>query len=368
MSFGISRIGIGRRIGIGNSRVAAWTTRWETSANFYEFWKVTGSGTMVGLKRGDELTITGSGLNAIYAVPNTAAYITRDTDYVFHKSDGSVSTACDGNRLIGYDFAKVIVKYLDVAPYTIEYIGILDTGQSVTDQMRTDFHLSLWWSNVLSAYGNLKGNRAAERSVWTPEVVVITDADGNEYTEVTIGTQTWLVEPLRTTKYNDGSAITNVTLDAAWAALSTEAYCWMSNDVGNKARGALYNWFAGNTNKLHITGYHIPSAAEFDTLNTYLNGISAGTQGGQMKTEGTSEWAAPNTGANNSSGFTGRPSGFRTELGAFSANQTQYNVMWVKEQTDASNAKTYYLSYNNDDLLNAAGSKKFGRTIHLIKD
>jgi hypothetical protein len=164
------RIGSGMiRIGIGRPSIS-WSSWWKAQSNFYELWKVTGAGTMIGLKRGDELTITGSGLNAIYAVPDTAAYKTIDTDYVFHKSNGDISTACDGNRLIAYDFPRVIVKYLDVSPYTIEYIGILDTGKSVTNKMRDDFHLSIWWDNTLSAYGYTKQNKPiAGQYVWTPE-------------------------------------------------------------------------------------------------------------------------------------------------------------------------------------------------------
>jgi hypothetical protein len=143
---------------------------WTHQLNFYELWKVTGSGTMTGLIKGDPMTITGIGLNAIYAVPDTNAYKTRDTDYVFHKSNGDVSTLCDGTRLITYDFAKIIVYYLDVSPYTIQYIGILDTGQSVNNKMRDDFHLSIWWSNTLSFHGDSKGNRLSSQSVWTAEL------------------------------------------------------------------------------------------------------------------------------------------------------------------------------------------------------
>jgi hypothetical protein len=163
------------KIAIPFGRSQSWSGYWKTQSEFYELWKVTGAGTMTGLKRGDSLTITGSGLNAIYAVPDTNAYKTIDTDYVFHKSDGSVSTLCDGNRLIAYDFSKIIVKYLDIAPYTIEYIGILDTGKLVNNKMRDDFHLSIWWDNTLSAYGNLKQNRPlSQQYIWTPEVSIPT--------------------------------------------------------------------------------------------------------------------------------------------------------------------------------------------------
>jgi hypothetical protein len=161
-------IGIGNYIGSSSQSLSSY---WTQQLNFYELWKVTGAGTMTGLIKGDPLTITGAGLNAIYAVPDNATYKTRDTDYVFHKSDGSVSTLCDGNRLIAYDFPRIIVKYLDVSPYTIEYIGILDTGQSVNNKMRDDFHLSRWWNNTLSAYGATKQNRGIGQLVWVAETV-----------------------------------------------------------------------------------------------------------------------------------------------------------------------------------------------------
>jgi hypothetical protein len=163
-------IGIPFRLGGTGINSSYWTTQ----SHFYELWKVTGAGNLIGLKRGDILTVTGSGLNATYAVPDTLAYKTIDTDYVFHKSDGSVSTACDGNRLISYDFPRVIVKYGDVTPYAIEYVGILDTGQSVNNKMRDDFHLSVWWDNTLSFHGNEKANRLVGKSVWDTIPVVPT--------------------------------------------------------------------------------------------------------------------------------------------------------------------------------------------------
>ena len=99
----------------------------------------------------------------------------------------------------------------------------------------------------------------------------ITDTDGNVYTSVAIGTQVWMVENLKTTKYNDNSAIPLVTDNTAWGNLSTSGYCWYSNDIANKtAYGALYNWYAVNTSKLCPTGWHVPIDAEWKILERNL--------------------------------------------------------------------------------------------------
>jgi hypothetical protein len=118
----------------------------------------------------DFLTVTGSGLNARYRTPDNATYRTADSDYVFWKSDASEST-CDGNRLIAYDFPRILVKYLNVSPYTILWIAILKPGVTVTNGMKDTFDLSIWWDNTLSFHGDSKQNRSDAQSVWTPESV-----------------------------------------------------------------------------------------------------------------------------------------------------------------------------------------------------
>ncbi len=63
----------------------------------------------------------------------------------------------------------------------------------------------------------------------------IADVDGNYYNIVTIGTQVWMAENLKTTKFNDNTIITNVTDNIEWEALATPGYCWYNNEADYKS-------------------------------------------------------------------------------------------------------------------------------------
>ena len=69
--------------------------------------------------------------------------------------------------------------------------------------------------------------------------------DGNTYNTVKIGTQCWMKENLKTTTYNNGTLIPNITDGSLWETLTSGAYVWPVNDINLKELyGALYNWFA----------------------------------------------------------------------------------------------------------------------------
>jgi uncharacterized protein (TIGR02145 family) len=164
----------------------------------------------------------------------------------------------------------------------------------------------------------------------------VTDIDGNVYHTVKIGAQTWMVENLKTTHYNDGTAIPLVTGNTAWGSLTTPGYCWYNNDIANKTPyGALYNWYAVNTGKLCPTGWHVATDAEWTQLTDYLGGENVA--GGKMKEAGLSHWQSPNTGATNSSGFTALPGGYRDDDGSF-YGLTYYAYFWSSSQYDATSA------------------------------
>ena len=116
----------------------------------------------------------------------------------------------------------------------------------------------------------------------------VTDIDGNAYHTVAIGTQVWMVENLKTTRYNDGTAIPLVTDSAVWGNLtSTPGYCWYNNDMSmyKNLYGALYNWYAVSTEKLAPEGWHVPTNSEWGVLINYLGGDTSA--GGAMKETGS---------------------------------------------------------------------------------
>jgi uncharacterized protein (TIGR02145 family) len=142
----------------------------------------------------------------------------------------------------------------------------------------------------------------------------ITDVEGNSYKTVYIGTQQWMGENLKVSKYSDGTTIPNVTNDSQWSNLTTGAWAYNNNDEANNAKyGKLYNWYAvnpttnGNKN-ICPTGWHVPTDAEWTVLTDFLGGDVAG---GKLKEVGTINWKSPNTEAINVSLFTGLPGGLR---------------------------------------------------------
>ena len=112
----------------------------------------------------------------------------------------------------------------------------------------------------------------------------VTDIDGNVYHTVKIGTQTWMVENLKTTKYKDGSVIPLVTDNSAWYNSLTPAYCWYNNDATSHkdTYGALYNWYAVSTGKLAPDGWHVPTNSEWTILENYVS-ANLGTSGSVVK-------------------------------------------------------------------------------------
>lgn len=196
----------------------------------------------------------------------------------------------------------------------------------------------------------------------------VTDIDGNVYNTIVIGTQTWMMENLKTTKYRNGDPIPNVTDSTQWNQyLTTGAYCNYRNDISYaNTYGHLYNWYAVNDiRKISPTGWHIPTNAEWTTLISFLGGDIAG---GKLKEAGTTHWASPNTGATNETGFTALPSGYRNGYDGMFEHITDLLYLWSSTDIDTSTAWCQVMYYNLGNASEGFFEKLFGFSVRCIKD
>jgi uncharacterized protein (TIGR02145 family) len=191
----------------------------------------------------------------------------------------------------------------------------------------------------------------------------VTDIDGNIYSVVKIGNQCWMQQNLKTTKYNDGTSIPPGLDDATWAQDNTGAYAMYDNDpINGDTYGYSYNWYAVNTGKLCPQGWHIPTAAEFQTLIATIGGES---QGGALKS--TDLWQTPNVGATNSSGFSATGSGFRLLYGPY-YGISEITRFWSSSDSNDGGSIQLYL-VNDSEYVYAEGfPKSNGLSCRCLKD
>jgi uncharacterized protein (TIGR02145 family) len=153
------------------------------------------------------------------------------------------------------------------------------------------------------------------------------DIDKNQYTYVTIGTQQWMVQNLRTTKYADGTPVLKLESSAAWVVDTSGAYCEYDNSTSiyMNTYGYLYNGYAINSSHgLAPIGWRIPTHSDASLLSVFLGGEASA--GGKLKEVGLTHWSFPNTGATDDYGFKGLPAGVRTDSGIYSQLGSTTNI------------------------------------------
>ena len=217
----------------------------------------------------------------------------------------------------------------------------------------------------LRAYAtNSAGTGYGNELIFKTLAGTITDIDGNVYNIVTIGTQIWMAENLRTTRYNDGTSIPFFA-DTAFNSPAYTQYTIGLDSYGS-IYGGLYNWFAVNTGKLCPTGWHVSSDFEWSALMVYIGG--QGTGGGKLKEAGYAHWSSPNYGATNEYGFTGLPGGARDDVGYRSLGLAGY---WWSSTEIPGGSYAYYHAfyYDQGNIINSYYKlRSFYFSIRCIKD
>ena len=225
----------------------------------------------------------------------------------------------------------------------------------------------------LRAYAtNSAGTGYGNEIIFTTQPIsanTVTDIDGNVYNTITIGTQVWMSENLKTTHYRNGDLIPTGLNDAAWSTTSSGAFSIYANaSANNTVYGKLYNWFAVvDSRALAPAGWHVPTFTETVTLTSFLGGLS--NAGGPMKEAGLTHWIIPNTGATNSSGFSGIPGGNRSDNGTYDFIGFG-GYWWTTEENFVGSqaAQARGLFANSIEAAQISGSKHYGLSVRCIKD
>jgi uncharacterized protein (TIGR02145 family) len=261
------------------------------------------------------------------------------------------------------------------------------TGMKVTEKSRSIISMQFNEGDTLKLTGRSGNYRTVsmlfpdQNQTVTFNFINCSDADSNHYAVVQIGPQLWMQENLKTTKYCDGSDIPNVPDSAAWANLTTGAYC----DYHNlPAEGAyyvhLYNFFAVNdSRKMCPEGWHVPSHGEWNIMEKFLDGTvdttalgGTGTLIGRILKEGCdTRWAyLDSTYGLNSAGFTALCSNFRNATGAWSLapGDNHDDCFWTSTSYNANSAWFRSLRWCYSDIYSLFPMKRAGHSVRCIKD
>jgi len=190
--------------------------------------------------------------------------------------------------------------------------------------------------------------------------------DGKTYMTVQIGTKCWFAQNLNIGTRIDGSV--DQTNNGV-----REKYCYNNLESNCNIYGGLYQWdemmqymATPGVKGLCPDGWHIPTDAEYETLESNLGVTVAG---GKMKETGTLHWSSPNTGATNSSGFTALPGGRRPPSGVFD-NLSINAYFWSSTEfsTNTNLAWIHYLSYNANVKSRTNSAKFYGFSCRCIQN
>lgn len=236
------------------------------------------------------------------------------------------------------------------------------------------YYVKAFYSNKRDTiYGNQVEFNTQDYLIFNPDLNygTVTDIDGHIYKTIKIGDQTWMVENLRTTRYQNGDPIDHVTDLSNWGhfQIQTGAYTYYDNDPSNKnIHGALFNWYAAvDERNIAPTGWHVPSVEDWEKLINHLDPFKNGNYGHALRETTTAHWYQDgqfNRFSTNSTGFTAIPSGkvvpeYYWDLGSYWA------YYWTSTGTQDGSSCVYLSDQISIDYMQPNAR---GFSIRCVKD
>lgn len=256
----------------------------------------------------------------------------------------------------------------------------------------TTYHYRLKTTNSL---GVTYSNGITFTSTITGITGTIRDSQGNIYQTIGIGNQMWMAENLKTTIYNDGTAIPNITNDSTWVSLAKGAYCDYANIPANsEIYGKLYNWYTVDNNSstkiasnggknVCPAGWHVPSEEEWIAFENYLSANGYNYDGSTTGNKYAKSLAASTNWRSslfegvpgssdypvyqNKTGFTALPGGNRNDDGVFYLIGLN-GYWWSSTESSLLIARHRYICYHCIGVSSVSSNKYFGFSVRCIKD
>ncbi|WP_439151101.1 FISUMP domain-containing protein [Winogradskyella sp.] len=213
------------------------------------------------------------------------------------------------------------------------------------------------------------------------EPTTVTDIDGNVYNTITLGGQTWMLENLKVTTFNDGTPITLYEFPMDWVNFNEPMALYQfasTNDLNDVVDiempfdyyGALYNHYALESGKLAPEGWRIPSVQDFMELEAYLsaNGFD-GMEAGALKSD--SGWLPSSGNGTDAIGFTGLPNGYSSTFGT--STFTEGVCTWATTDVNidiplGSRPRVMVQLFDNTDINFVDNSVRIGAGVRCIKN
>lgn len=283
----------------------------------------------------------------------------------------------------GFSYSKKVISFgnLLIKKPEITFIGTtkqsdmkLKKSSNLITTLLYDTGDQLLYKGISSNYKTIVTDKPTGSKTTNFEFVECKDASGNNYAVVRIGTQTWMAENLKTTHYQDGSMIDNVTDNSLWANLTSGAWCDYSNLSENgKKYGHLYDYYVLRK-KIEPISWHIPKEEEWRYLFDYVSANLEINQSMGKALASNSDWNNSNNSSsignnltlNNSTGFGALPSGYCSKLhGFFNLGSTCLFFREPKVGESWGEGCGFSGSYNG--LISVSGMS-IGISIRCIKD
>ncbi len=207
-------------------------------------------------------------------------------------------------------------------------------------------------TNCTKENENPDPNNSHQTEIRDPIILdyIVMDADSNVYSILSIGDNVWMGENLKTTKYNDGTDIANVTDNNEWKNLSSGAYCWYDNiPIHINPYGALYNWEAVKTEKLCPAGWHVATDDEWTELVKDFGGNEVA--GNKLK----------------ESIFKAYPGGLRTGDGDF-IFMFAYSSWWTATEVNTDSTLFFGIGADHSSTMRSNADKRNGFYVRCVRD